>query len=741
MYLKNFTLCLSLLSLNLIPIGLKAQYTEKSQANIDFERIIKIADKVDLLVEELSQGFNNVNFALKWWPKEEELKERIKNIRFTVSDFKEGKLIKLKEENLSIIIEILSKLVNHTEKFFAQGIELKEKFDAKEIIKNITSIESIDNEKINNIILPALELQLDEIRNNELKNFGFTKVNRIAKFLDELNTKNRLFKLGKRSIPYLGLGVYYTLVTKQEELPNWGWLQNLKQLIGGSQTEKASSHKIEKDIPKNGIIGTTLNKFTGFINFEHKPIYNFAIGGVMLPIIQNDLKDLNDWVSRNTSILFTEKAKGELFLDPYMIRESIVNFKKVMGQNHAKKELTKIIEYFKNKDQFDYATALPDKAYIFVGPLDISNYLGNALAKEVTMARRAMGQKPMYVTAIHASELVTKNIKDIVAEIERFDEPVVFIINELDWLTNRSVDTKVWTDIINTINKTAKSPKKDIVIISTVQDLAALNAATRGQSVGMVLNIEKFSSGNRKEFFEKEFEDHNLDMTKFDLQNIAYQTDGCSLLTLKAILKRAFSIAHAKQRAVIQEDFDQSINELVHNMLYEQKYTLKDIEKKILAAQFAGKALAHMILQPQSELLKVTILPINRSPKEYGSLVVYKKLKEPFITGEDIEKECKIELASIQAQQILLGNVSKDLANKTKQKVFDAIKSVVFEGVSEVNMPKALREEKLAEIWEIIEKYSNEIAAQISTQKDKLQKIAQALESKLIVSAKEINNL
>lgn len=287
---------------------------------------------------------------------------------------------------------------------------------------------------------------------------------------------------------------------------------------------------------------------------------------------------------------------------------------------------------------------------------------------------------------------------------------------------------------------------KQLYEFSTTKAKRALSylkgeAPSKQATLRSVKSLGVSSLADRKRFFERELASYCVALDAFNIESLAQQTTRCSYDKLSQVMENAVTVARSKKAGLSQDIIEQSINSVVYNI--SSASSLTDLDKYSASVYWAGKAFAHILLEPKTQLVKATVAPVTtESGIEHGALISFAPADYvTFATANDIEKECLIELAGIAAQKLVLTDVSLSMASKSKQAVMSKIKKLVFAGLDEKSYSKEERDRKLAQVTSTIERYENHIEALLAQNTDKLYRIAQELNNKLTLSAQEIHNL
>jgi len=226
-------------------------------------------------------------------------------------------------------------------------------------------------------------------------------------------------------------------------------------------------------------------------------------------------------------------------------------------------------------------------------------------------------------------------------------------------------------------------------------------------------------------------------------------------------MKKALMFAKFSGSSVTQEHFEKALDSEVKKMI-PHGYSVPEEKEKVIAVHQTGKALMNILLEPQRKLSKVTVLPITQDLQEehvtqqyniaglqskdqrairYGGIFSYNWSDSLNLESQDeLKKQCKILLAGNIAQTVY-GLPSPCYDTIDKQEAFKLAKQIVFEGLDQKEVAKAIREEKLTHAYRLIEQYEREIAAELEDNKAWLLDATQALQERKTLSVGELKEL
>jgi ATP-dependent Zn protease len=508
-------------------------------------------------------------------------------------------------------------------------------------------------------------------------------------------------------------------------------LEGLRRELRKTNTILKQARQEKSHTEKGTGFGAIFNKIGKLVDVETKSFYTIMPAAFFLPIIKRDLEDLSKLASRTAARITGDTPKSDT-----LTKQSKLTFTSIVGFEHVKQSLNSAIGYFKHKKLFKRTGASADKNYLLVGSLDLGKQFAYALAGEIThQFIRQKKDKHCGIYEIHASVLTGKKLTQILKDLEA-ETPCVILLSELDWLTTHVTDTAVWADIQTAY---AQLEKKDILLIATLESARALDTLHAHHSFGVTLELGLPTDDERAVFIQKELEKYAVLPKQVSSRALAHKTAGCTYAQISKVLEKALSNAHAIRTTLTQEHIERSIDELIYGIIPSD--TLSHTEQTMLAAYYAGKAIAYKHLYNDQSILKVTLLPVRKHvQQEQGALITTHNYTNNFaLARSELEKQAIIELAGIQAQRLLLGHASRTLEDQAHKYAFTQTKASILEGISEYDLPKKAREDLLHQAWNLTTEYSRQAQLLVETQRESIQKIADKLVLHKTLSAEEIN--
>ena len=627
--------------------------------------------------------------------------------------------------SLTTLMDVNDGMLSYLKEAMHNGFSTMNEFDEGKLIKRHRMPIELNPEELQQ----HLQVMAEDIRqlDREIRHIGYSYLNRFAKRVAHYDKEFYVSSFLRRALPYALTGVY---IAWANEHITWGPLAKARALLQGGPSKKS---KGTRDTSLSGHIGHAIRSVIS-LGKGHKSdkiaIFNIAVGAALAPVLQKDLTDLAEWTEREVVRRGVCWLKGENFEDGLPIKLSKYVMNDVVGAEHAKKSLGRIIDYYKARSHHDRAGAFIDRAYFLVGPLDSSRLLAFATAGDVTENYKAKNKSTvMSVYDIHSSELLTKDLKTIIKDAGE-ESPCIVLIEDLDWLHSQPrVDAKVWADIATQFASILKS-KKEVFVMATTRTSSVLAAHYKGQQ-GLVVHVNMPTEEDRAYYFKRELEKRSILTARFDLAALARETHGCTFLQLTTVINRSVNAAKSQGVIVSQDHLEDAINEVVHGIVL---HIPEEPERRLLAAHYAGKVVAHKVIL-RDEPLKATINPVVHNGKQSsGALIHYTPAAAQ--TDDVIEKTCVIDLAGAEAQRFLVGTESQQISQPSN--VLARIKQIVFKGAEEEHLSQKSREEKLVQVEKLLADCKAKAAHLVHEHEEAIRAIARALEEKCTINDQAI---
>lgn len=539
-----------------------------------------------------------------------------------------------------------------------------------------------------------------------------------------------------------------------------------RQIIEGTPITFTADHVIKGSNSPRGWWNAFEDPISTFVNIDHKsPLFNVPLAAWFAYYIEQDYKKIADIWKRNSNVIddwlygTTKKRSYDAVSTPDE------RFDIIVGRDDIKAELMKVVEYICSPDKFDRAGIKVERGYLLAGePQTGKTLTAKALSGEISAALEKMGKnQKMRLFEISTENLIKKGIQYYM-DLARYQAPCILFLDELDLLRlQRDGDSKLLSEFLTSMSGTlSKDEKSHVIILAATNKPENLDFALRQHGrFGKMFWFDKPTYNNRVQFFKKECEKRCMDTSRFDLTEVARQTEGCSFGTLDIVMKKALLLAKLDGTAVTQDHFERATDAEVKKLLPDG-YDVPAEKEKIVATQQAGKALVSILLEPKKQLSKATVLPItqelveehvtqqyniagwqsrNQRAIRYGGIFSYNWTDAlDLISQEELIKQCKILLAGNVAQTVY-GLESCTYDKQDKQEAFKLAKQITFKGLDPKEVSRSVREAKLTEAYKMIEQFELEVTNLLTANKAWLERSVQALQDRKTLSVGEFLEL
>lgn len=441
-----------------------------------------------------------------------------------------------------------------------------------------------------------------------------------------------------------------------------------------------------------------------------------------------------------------------------------VLFDDLIGLAHAKDECTYLINYMKDPETY-IRRGQKINHILFTGPPRTGK---TELAKALYCEIKQLHATQMKFIPLPAALINMKGI-DWCLEIIKYHAPCVVFIDEIDLLNlQRSGKNQELSALLQGMSglDNDSDPTKQVIIIGATNKPEYLDFAlmTHGR-FGKVIHFEYPNLKERIEFFTRQMKKMALNLTHFNIKQLARETDGKSYEALKTLLDHGILKARLAGQSLMHHHLEAALDEELRHIVYADLKQIPEHEQQLLAAHFAGHALALHLIGCHTKLAKVTIKPIMAKLKEeligkdlwqgaMGKESGQQKEQERYQYGhtflchdqdtiqalsyDERTSLCKFHLAGIAAEKILLGHCGYSCHCNDKQEAFDMIAPIVFEGIDPEAMPQKLRTAKYELIMKQLEQYEQEVSALLSSHLAELENIMIELKAQETLDAKTI---
>lgn len=442
-------------------------------------------------------------------------------------------------------------------------------------------------------------------------------------------------------------------------------------------------------------------------------------------------------------------------------------FDDLIGLDHAKHECQYIINYMKDPETY-IRRGQKINHILFTGPPRTGK---TELAKALYYEVKNLHSEQVKFIPLPAASINVIGI-DRCLDIIKYHAPCIVFIDEIDLLNvQRSGKNEVLSALLQGMSglDNDNDPTKQVIIIGATNKPEYLDFAlmTHGR-FGKVIHFEYPNLSERTLFLSRQLKKLGLDVSQFNIKKLAQESEGKSYESLKTTIDHATLKARLCGKSLAYYHLEAALDEELNKIVPTDLKDLPEHEQEILAAHFAGHALAWHILNPHTKLAKITIKPVIAKLKEeligkelwqgaMGKKNYHSKEQARYIYGhtfiyhdqdtcnlyDEIEriKLCKIYLAGVAAEKIIIGNSGYSCDCHDNEYALEIIRPLIFAGFDSETLPKKIVSEKYQQALQSLAQYEQEITTLLLNHKDALINIAIELKEAKILSSQIIQEI
>jgi cell division protease FtsH len=361
----------------------------------------------------------------------------------------------------------------------------------------------------------------------------------------------------------------------------------------------------------------------------------------------------------------------------------VLTFADVAGQDDAKRELQKVVDYIKNPEPYKKLGAKGFRGVLMFGPPGTGKTL---------IARAVAGEAGATFHETNGSEFVNtyvgkgpSNIRAAFAKA-RGDgkKPGILFIDEIDAVGKKRSDgdgNQEYENTLNALLAEMSSPENDkIVVIAATNRPELLDAALmRGRRFGLKVPVGLPDIVGREAILKV----HSKGMPLADVSimaKVAELTPGLSGADLEEIINDAAMLAAERQGdTVTEQDFRKAVER--QTIGHERKLVMSAVEKKIVANHESGHALVAWLVPNGDQIRKITIVP--HGLQALGLVQTLSAEEKHLYSKSWLEDRIAIALGGRVAEQMTTGETYSGAQNDFEQATRMARMMVMKFGMSE----------------------------------------------------------
>ena len=437
--------------------------------------------------------------------------------------------------------------------------------------------------------------------------------------------------------------------------------------------------------------------------------------------------------------------------------KSRITFDDVAGLEEEKQEMIEIVDFLKNPDRFyEMGAKIPRGVLLCGKPGTGKTLIAKAIAGEANVPFISMsGSEFIEMFAGLGASRVRK-----LFEKAKKIAPCIVFIDEIDAVgSRRTSGSGAESENNQTLNQLLvemdgfDTDETIIVLAATNRPEMLDKALLRPGRFDRQINIALPDLNGREAILKIHAKDKKL-ADDVDLRSIAEDTAGFSGAELANILNEAAIIATInKHDAITNKDIEDATKKVTIGVEKHSR-VVSEKDKKLTAYHEAGHAIVSSQLETQKDIKEVSIIPRGVA----GGYTMYKTNEDKYyVSKTEMEEKLISLLGGRAAEKIALNDISTGASNDIEVATQIAKDMIVKYGMSDDLGPIYIDTEKDPyELQLFGEKFGDAVGAEvkimidnaylkaqklIANNMDKLDKVAQALIEKEIISAEEFQEL
>ena len=437
--------------------------------------------------------------------------------------------------------------------------------------------------------------------------------------------------------------------------------------------------------------------------------------------------------------------------------KSKTKFEDVAGLEEEKHEMIEIVDFLKNPERFNKMGARIPRGVLLCGqPGTGKTLIAKAIAGEANVPFISMsGSEFIEMFAGLGASRVRK-----LFEKAKKISPCIIFIDEIDAIGSRR-NSSGGAESEN--NQTLNQLLVEMDGFDTDETIIVLAATNRPEMLDKALlrpgrfdrriTIGLPDMRGREAILRIHAKDKNF-AGDVDLKNIAEDTAGFTGADLENILNEAAIIATINEHeAITNKDIEDAVKKVTVG-LEKQSRVISEKDKKLTAYHEAGHAIVSSQLETQKGVKEVSIIPRGVA----GGYTMYKSDEDKYyISKTEMEEKLVALLGGRAAEKIVLNDISTGASNDIEVATDIAKNMITKYGMSETLGPISINtEQDPYELQLLGEKFGDAIGAEVKIlldnayttaqkliieNRDKLDRVAQALLEKEVISAEEFQEL
>lgn len=417
-------------------------------------------------------------------------------------------------------------------------------------------------------------------------------------------------------------------------------------------------------------------QFLGFlVSWIFPLLLIFVFGRMMFSKMNNKMGGGVMSFGKNNAKLYAENETG-------------ITFKDVAGQEEAKESLVEIVDFLHDTSKYVAIGAKLPKGALLVGPPGTGKTL---------LAKAVAGEAKVPFFSMSGSDFVemfvgmgAARVRDLFKQAEE-KAPCIVFIDEIDAIgkkrsnsQNGNSDERDQTLNALLTEMSGFNESEGIVVIAATNRLDMLDdALLRPGRFDRHIEVNLPDISAREKILSLYCE--NKPVKNFNIKEFAQKTACFSGAKLENLVNEAAILACKENSQYIENiHFEKAFSIILAGYEKQNRDFIDDADKKITAFHEAGHALVSMLVLPNEEVSKVTIIPSSKGAGGYTLSIPEDKL---YKNKKHLNKKIMVLLAGRAAEELTFGRdfITTGAHNDLKQ-----CTNIVFHMVTQYGMGNSL---------------------------------------------------
>jgi len=657
-------------------------------------------------------------------------------------------------EGCQMLVEFNNHLITLIEKHRRTKFKQVHEFDITAFLQSLEQKRSLNGAEI----FKKFQRSWILLSRLEKEGLGLTRLNRMARWLDEkIIAPSQRYSIPSRAMQLVAIPALSYYFWYRMHLPTY--------ILPDGTTVEAPGDGLPGEAWK---FDKTLSHALG----PQSPILHHGGAFLINGVLQEFYNKLKPQIEKKLSV-WLNKAKGGSYMkeaDRLEDKAQKVRFSDIHGHEEIKRYFQFLVDYLKDSETHDRQGIRPSRGILCIGDTRTGKtFCVEAFFEEIRQMQLSTGQLDKYTLwKPSVLEIQVYGMTKIL-QAAKAKAPCILFIDEIDLLElQRRGENRTLSEFLTAMGDTVNSEdsKRQVFVIAATNCPETLDKALRQPGrFGKELRFEYPNYKDRLHFITAKVSEFILPDQKdqFNLEKLAHYTHNKSYESMNLVIKDAMLKAKIDNNGELtQQHLEQALEENIFHIIPSHAKDIPLHEQQILAAHFAGQAVALALLESNLKLAKVTIKQVmteltekmmgshlwDASHKEqqrfeYGKLFTYhEKDSIDMQTYQEKINLIKLHVAGFVAEELLLGSCGYSCHAENDHLIALSIaKSLTFKGIDEAKLPKHMVKAYYDEAAALKETCTQEMRALLSKHKQALEVIAQILLEKETIDYEQIKEV